>query len=50
MLAIKYGYTFVDGDELKKIPREMAEQELPYGTDEDTSSPDPMITRCTTAL
>lgn len=47
LLAIKYGYSFVEegSDDLKKIPREMAEQGLPYGTDEDAASPDPMITR-----
>lgn len=45
MLAIQYGYTLEDGDALKAIPRKMAEQGLPYATDEDTRAPDPMIAR-----
>jgi Met-zincin/Domain of unknown function (DUF5117) len=47
MLAIQYGYMLCeeDADELKLVPRQVAEQGLPYGTDEDTGSPDPHITR-----
>jgi hypothetical protein len=47
MLAIRYGYALLEegSDELKAIPTEMAKQGLPYGTDEDTGSPDPLITR-----
>jgi hypothetical protein len=45
MLAIEYGYTFGTEEELKAIPRKMAEKNLPYATDEDTRSPDPLITR-----
>lgn len=43
-LAIEYGYT-LDDEAVKAIPRKMAEQGLPYATDEDTRAPDPMIAR-----
>jgi hypothetical protein len=47
VLAIQYGYSLVgeDSDDLKALPRKMAEEGLPYATDEDTQSPDPLITR-----
>jgi hypothetical protein len=45
MLAIEYGYKLCDEDdkELKAVARRVAEQGLPYATDEDTRSPDPLI-------
>ncbi|MGE0706492.1 MAG: zinc-dependent metalloprotease [Planctomycetota bacterium] len=44
-LAIEFGYALVaeDSKELAAIPRKMAEQGLPYATDEDLGSPDPGI-------
>lgn len=46
MLAIEYGYALdADDEALKAVPRKMAEQGLPYATDEDTSAPDPNIAR-----
>jgi len=46
-LAIEYGYALVEegSEELAAIPRRMAAEGLPYATDEDTGSPDPLITR-----
>ncbi len=41
--AIEYGYTF--DNELKKITARVAEDELPYATDEDTFGPDPTARR-----
>ncbi|MBA3314932.1 MAG: zinc-dependent metalloprotease [Planctomycetaceae bacterium] len=43
MWAIEYGYTF-DAD-LKPILARVAEPELQFGTDEDTSGPDPLARR-----
>ncbi|HBP23670.1 MAG TPA: hypothetical protein DEA08_38570 [Planctomycetes bacterium] len=45
MLAIQYGYALVkeDSKELKAIPRQVSAQGIPYATDEDLGSPDPMI-------
>jgi len=40
--AIEYGYTLEDP---KKVLSRVAEKELPYGTDEDTSGPDPLTRR-----
>lgn len=40
--AIEYGYT--SGD-VKEVLKRVAEPELVYGTDEDTSGPDPLIQR-----
>ena len=42
MWAIEYGYTFKD---TKKVLARVAEPELAYGTDEDTSGPDPFARR-----
>lgn len=42
MWAIEYGYTFGD---TKKVLARVAEPELAYGTDEDTSGPDPFARR-----
>ncbi len=40
--AIEYGYTL---DDPKKVLQRVAEKEIPYGTDEDTIGPDPLIRR-----
>ena len=42
MWAIEYGYTF---DDPKKVLARCAEPELAFGTDEDTSGPDPFARR-----
>ncbi|MCC6285818.1 MAG: zinc-dependent metalloprotease [Phycisphaerales bacterium] len=42
MWAIEYGYTFGDTD---PIVARVAEPGLPYGTDEDTWGPDPLVTQ-----
>ena len=42
MWAIEYGYTFGD---TKKVLARVAEPELAFGTDEDTSGPDPYARR-----
>ncbi len=46
-IAIEYGYKLCDEDaeELQAVPRKVAEQGLPYATDEDLGSPDPLITQ-----
>jgi hypothetical protein len=41
--AIEFGYTFAD--DLKPILQRVAESDLRYGTDEDTSGPDPLSRR-----
>jgi hypothetical protein len=45
LLAIEYGYKLCkeDDKELAGVARRVAEQGLPYATDEDMSSPDPLI-------
>ena len=44
--AIEYGYTLKgDPNELARIASRVAEKGLAYGTDEDTSSSDPLINR-----
>ena len=45
ILALEYGYRLCEetAEELKAIPRKMATQGLPYATDEDLGSPDPLI-------
>jgi len=40
--AIEYGYGL---DDPKKVLARVAEKDLPYGTDEDTSGPDPLVRR-----
>ena len=45
MWAIEYGYSMGGDDDLKKILARSAEPELTYGTDEDTSGPDPFARR-----
>ena len=47
MVAIEFGYALAEegSDELKAIPRKIAAQGLPYATDEDVGSPDPLIAR-----
>jgi hypothetical protein len=47
MLAIEYGYKLCkeDDEELAKVPGKIAEQGIPYATDEDTRAPDPHIAR-----
>ncbi|MEM0984556.1 MAG: zinc-dependent metalloprotease [Planctomycetota bacterium] len=42
MWVIEYGYTFGDTD---KVLERVAEPELAYGTDEDSSGPDPTVRR-----
>ena len=44
MWAIEYGYT-QDDKKLKKILSRVAEPQLQFGTDEDTSGPDPLARR-----
>lgn len=47
MVAIEFGYALGEegSEELKAIPRKIAAQGLPYATDEDVGSPDPLIAR-----
>ena len=48
VLAIEHGYMLCEEEEaaeLKAVPRKMAELGLPYATDEDLGSPDPLISQ-----